>query len=151
MTQLILHRRQLLKVGIPYWVFINGHPVGFMNSKDAVIQMVAGQYNLGVKIVFRIKKWQFTIGSEEPITLENDSNCHVTISDKERWWNLLFDVDLVLWLICFFVTIPEPWNYLYHILSEGFFALWLIRIWVIRKRYFVFDVKSESTRQEPIE
>ena len=58
------------------------------------------------------------------------------ITDRERWWNLLFDLDLVIWIACMFIELPEPWNVVYHVLSEGFFVLWLLRILIIRKRYF---------------
>ena len=37
---------------------------------------------------------------------------------------------------CLFIELPEPWNVVYHVLSEGFFAIWIIRILVIRNRYF---------------
>lgn len=50
------------------------------------------------------------------------------ITDKERWWNILFGIDLVLWLIRFFIEFPYPWNIVYEVVSNGFFALSLARI-----------------------
>lgn len=58
------------------------------------------------------------------------------ITDKERWWNILFGIDLVLWLIRFFIEFPYPWNIVYEVVSNGFFALSLARIWFIRNKYF---------------
>ena len=52
--------------------------------------------------------------------------------DRERLWNILFDIDLVLWVVSWFVTMPP----IYRILSDAFFVIWLVRLVVIRKRYY---------------
>ena len=136
MAILTLHRKLLMKLGIPYWMFINGQPIGIMRGKEANIQLPEGNYNIGVKIVFALWKWHFSIGSETQIALTEGKETKLLITDKERWWNILFDIDLVLWLAKLFFELPHPWNIVYEIVSNGFFALWLARIWFIRDRYF---------------
>lgn len=126
-----------LTVGIPYWVFLNGRALGLMRGKEANIQLPEGSYDIGIWMVFQLWKWQLRIGSEKSITITEDYPQRIFITDKERWWNLLFDIDLFLWLASFFFTLPQPWNTIYDILSEGFFVLWLLRIWIIRKNYFI--------------
>lgn len=56
----------------------------------------------------------------------------VTFRDRERLWNILFDLDLVAWLVSLFVTFPP----IYRIVSDAFFAIWLVRLIAIRKRYY---------------
>ena len=136
MALLTLHRRQRFKVAIPYWVFIDGQPVGMMRSSDVGIDLPEGSYNLAVKIVLGLWKWRFDIGGDTVVTLSEQLPTRVRITDRERWWNLLFDLDLIIWIACMFIELPEPWNVVYHVLSEGFFAIWIIRILVIRNRYF---------------
>lgn len=136
MALLTLHRKQRFKVAIPYWVFIDGQPVGMMRSSDVGIDLPEGSYNLAVKIVLGLWKWRLDIGGDTVVTLSDQLPTRVRITDRERWWNLLFDLDLIFWIACMFIELPEPWNVVYHVLSEGFFAIWIIRILVIRNRYF---------------
>ena len=65
-------------------------------------------------------------------------------SDRERWWNILFNIDVLLWLIKRFSTFGEPWDTVYEVLSNGFFVIWMLRIWLIRKNYFQFTIKRAS-------
>ena len=136
MTLLTLHIKQLCKLSIPYWVFINEHPIGIMQGKEVSIELPPAQFDLSIKIVFRLFKWQFSIGGKRKVCLSEGEHLHLMITDKERWWNILFDIDLVLWLAKMFFELPHPWNIVYEVVSNGFFALWLARIWFIRDRYF---------------
>lgn len=56
----------------------------------------------------------------------------IEFRDRERLWNILFDIDLILWIVSLFVTFPL----LYKIISDTFFIIWLIRLIIIRKRYY---------------
>jgi len=136
MPILTLHRRQMFKLSIPYWVFINEHPIGIMQGKEVSIELPPAQFDLSIKILFRLFKWQFSIAGKRKVCLSEDEHLHLRITDKERWWNILFDIDLVLWLAKMFFELPHPWNIVYEVVSNGFFALWLARIWFIRNRYF---------------
>ena len=136
MPLLHIHRKQHFKLSIPYWIFLNDQPVGIMRHKDVSLQLPPGQYKLSVKIVLGLFKWRLQIGGSNVVSLQEGEQRHVRVTDRERWWNLLFDLDLVIWIACMFIELPEPWNVVYHVLSEGFFALWLLRILIIRKRYF---------------
>lgn len=61
-------------------------------------------------------------------------------SDRDRAWNRLFNIDLVLWILKRLLHVPEPWGTIYEIVSNGFFIVWLLRIWIIRKHYFDISV-----------
>lgn len=136
MSILTLHRNQAFKLSIPYWVFINEQPVVVMQQKEMSIQMPDGEYNLGIRVIFGLPKWQLYIGGSKKITLTDNQQLHLKITDKERWWNILFDIDLVFCIVKFFISFSNPWNIIYEIISNGFFILWIIRILLIRKNYF---------------
>lgn len=136
MSILTLHRKQLFKLSIPYWVFINEQPIGIMQSKEVNIQIPPGQYDLSIRIILALWKWRFQIGSNRKVELSENQCLHLRITDRERLWNILFDIDLLLWLAKLFFELPFPWNTIYEVTSNGFFVIWAIRIWFIRKRYF---------------
>lgn len=136
MPTLTLLRRQRSKLALPYWVFVNGQPVGIMRTPEVHIAMPAGSFNVAVRLMFGFGKRMWGIGGERVVTLgENDTRLRIT--DRERWWNLLFDLDLVVWLASFFFTLPHPWNIVYEVVSNGFFAVWILRIWLKRRSYFI--------------
>lgn len=136
MALLTLHRKQLFKLSIPYWVFINEQPVGIMQSKEVNIQIPPGQYDLSIRIILALWKWQFQIKGEKKVILHEGQHHDLMITDRERWWNILFDIDLIFWIAKLFFELPYPWNTIYEVVSNGFFVLWAIRIWYIRNNYF---------------
>lgn len=117
--------------------------VCLMRSREVVIAMPAGRFIVSVKLVFKLAKWTFSISGEHEIETSNEKPTTLVISDRERLWNILFNIDLVVWAVSFFFTLPSRWNVIYHILSEGFFALWILRIIIIRKRYFVLTPQND--------
>lgn len=141
MATVTLYRKPLFKkFSLPLWVFVNGQPIGLMRKESATLTIPEGSYNLSVKLLFQIWKWRLGIGGDNLITVAEDVPTHIEITDKERLWNILFDIDLVVWLASLFFTLPYPWNIVYHILSDGFFLIWIIRIILIRNRYFLLKV-----------
>lgn len=145
MGAVCLHRKQFFKTGIPYWVFVNQRAVGFMKGREAYIQLPEGTWEIGVKMVFQVWKWQFSIGTTETYSLAGNEELNIWVTDREKWWDILFNIDLVVWLASFLFTLPQPWDTVYEVLSEGFFAIWLLRIWIIRNHYFKF-IKKEGVR-----
>ena len=147
MSIITIHRKQTFKFAIPYLVLINRQPIGIMQNKEISIQMPPGFYNIGVRIIGKLWKWTFSIGGENNIILNENQHLNLFVTDKERWWNILFHIDLILWLVSIFYTLPHPWNLIYEILSNGFFAIWIIRLWIIRKKYFILkEIKQVSTK-----
>lgn len=139
MPTLLIHRKHRLGPVIPYWVFVNNRTVGIMKEQEVAIEMPAGVYDIGVRVVFAARKPDLSLGGSRRLALAEHEVRELTVTDKERWWNLLFDVDLVLWVAEFFMTLPQPWHTIYEVVSNGFFVVWLLRLWIIRKRYFVLE------------
>lgn len=137
MTTLTLHRKLLPGgLAIPYWVYVDDQLIGIMQSKEESIVMPAGSFDLSVRVVLGPPEWHLAIGGTQRINLAEGEHLHLLIADKERWWNLLFNIDIVLWLAKLLFTLPHPWDMAYEVLSNGFFVVWSIRVWIIRKRYF---------------
>lgn len=127
-----------LTLPLPYWVFIDGHPMGIM-KRDANIQLPNGTYSLGIWLVFHLWKWELRLGRDTRIMILND-DLYVEFWHDEPIWDTIFNIDLVIWLLTCFIDIPSPWNLVYHVLSDGFFFVWLIRLWKKRKEYLTINV-----------
>lgn len=137
MAKLTLHKKPLFKkFMLPLWVFVNGQPIGLMKREHVSIEMPEGEYNIAVKLIFKLWKWQFALGGDKIVSVSEEFPTSLEITDRERLWNILFDIDLVIWFASLFLTLPSPWNIVYHVLSDGFFVLWIARLIIIRNKYY---------------
>lgn len=114
---------------LPHYVLINGQLLGAM-KREVQISIPPGCYRLTIRSIYRF------IESTVELDAPSGSTILLTFGDRERLWNWLFNLDIVLWVLKRFIHVPEPWGTVYEIVSNGFFAVWLLRVWIIRKRYF---------------
>lgn len=98
MASITLHRKQRFKIALPYWVLVNGNIVGIMRTKEVRIVLPEGNYSIEVRVMFKLLKWTFYIGGNKQLSVDEGDQINLFITDKERWWNILFDIDLVLWI-----------------------------------------------------
>lgn len=122
---------------MPHYLLINGLLLGIIKGKEVCIQVQPGTYKITVRSMYK-----FIEGSTE-VSVSVDETKRLTFSDRDKWWNWLFNFDLVLWIIKRVIHVPEPWGTVYEVVSNGFFAIWLLRIWIIRKAYFAFKEENE--------
>lgn len=98
-----------------------------------------GTYTLRIQFGGRVplgksgRTVDLSLSSTTQISIDGDTN--VTFRDRERLWNILFDIDLLAWVVSLFVTFPPA----YKIISDAFFVIWLIRLVAIRKRYYKIE------------
>lgn len=120
-------------IALPHYLLVGGQLLGIV--KDQPVRLVlppeGGMMSITVRSLYKFIEGsaQVTAGPGELLT--------VSWTDHERWWNVLFTIDLVLWLVKFFFDLGQPWDLVYDLASNGFFVLWLVRLWIIRKHYFV--------------
>ena len=136
MAELIISPKQRW-LPMPHIIKINHRVLGVVKGRDVRVQMPAGTYTIGVQSGLRF------IESEVQTHIYEQAENRLVFSDRERWWNLLFNIDLVLWLVKRFVNLGEPWNTVYEVVSNGFFAVWMLRVWMIRKRYFKLEITQK--------
>jgi hypothetical protein len=119
-------------------VFLDGLYAGML--KDGRLQLNAPHGNYELKVQFggrvpigkRGKSIDISVSSTRPIKVPITGDVKCVFHDRERLWNLLFDIDLIVWVVSWFVTMPP----LYKILSDAFFAVWMVRLILIRKKYY---------------
>lgn len=115
---------------LPHKIYFNGQLLGIMQRKEIQIKDIPeGKYRLKIQSMIPL------LYAEKEIQIKRGENA-VTFSDREKFWDILFTIDLVLVIVKWFITLPDHINLIYNIVTNGYFAIWLIYEWVIRKRYF---------------
>jgi len=152
----ITHKQKSLVPGLPYQVLINGQLVGMLSTPQARLNMPAGQYAVTIQaggfvpIGKKGRGLDLSLSSTATVKVSEGAYTCLDFQNKERWWDILFTIDLFLWLASLFFKLPHPWNIVYHAVSDGFFLIWIIRLIVLRKRYFSLDVYTTVKEPEKI-
>ena len=138
-TLTIRHKRHWYEPKLPHAVFLNGYYAGTLKDGQLQGEILPGSYALRVQfggiipIGKKGKSIDLSVSSTEQIEVPMDGEVVCEFHDRERLWNILFDIDLILWIVSLFVQMPP----LYKILSNAFFVIWLVRLVIIRKRYYI--------------
>lgn len=140
----IVHNRHFWEPRLPHLIFIDDRLVCIMRGDSVTIELPNGSYALriqcGGRIVFGKKQrsLDLSVSSTSNINISQSAPLKVSFCDQEKLWNLLFDIDLLLWIVSLFATFPP----LYNIISNAFFAIWLLRLIIIRKKYYRLTIES---------
>ena len=115
---------------LPHKIYFNGKLLGIMQRKEILVKDIPeGRYRLKIQSMIPF------LFAEQEIQIKRGANT-VIFSDREKFWDILFTIDLVLVIAKLFLKLPDHINMIYNIVTNGYFAVWLIYEWVIRKRYF---------------
>ena len=128
-SQLIISPKGKLMAMIPHYLLINDQLLGAFKGKEAHINLPPGRYKVTIRSLYKF------IESTIDVYIPIGESKRLTFTDRDKVWNWLFNIDLVLWLLKRILHVPEPWGTIYEIVSNGFFAIWLLRIWIIRQHY----------------
>ena len=115
---------------LPHKIYFNGqlHPI--MQRKEIQIKDIPeGKYRLKIQSMIPF------LYAEQEIHIKRGGST-VTFSDREKFWDILFTIDLILVIVKLFLKLPDNINLIYNIVTNGYFAIWIIYEWIIRKRYF---------------
>lgn len=115
---------------LPHKIYFNGQLLGIMQRKEIHVKDIPeGKYLLKIQSMIPI------LYTEQEIRIQRGENT-VTFRDREKFWDILFTIDLVAVIVKWFITLPDNINLIYNIVTNGYFAIWLIYEWMVRKRYF---------------
>ena len=125
---------------MPHKIYINHVLVGIMNIPSVRVELPEGRYEVTIQHALPF------LSVTHIVTIFSSADTHLDFYSRERWWDILFSIDLILCVAKLFVSFPSPWNWIYEVLTNGFFVVWLIYEWHIRKHYYRVDC-YESIRQ----
>lgn len=135
---IIKHIRHWYEPKVPHAAFLEGLFAGMVKDEPLRLEVPPGTYSLKVQFggPLRLgksgKSVDLSFSATEQVEIPRTGDLVCEFHDRERLWNILFDIDLVFWIVSLFVQMPP----LYKILSDVFFAVWLVRLIFIRKRYY---------------
>jgi len=141
MAEIIISPKKKRLFDLPHYICVNDKVLGVMKGGPVHIQMPVGMYKITVRSAFKF------IESSVVVDVEEGKVNTVAFSDREKIWNVIFNIDIVFWLVKRFINVGAPWDTIYEIISNGFFAIWLMRVWIIRKHYFKIEVILQSNTQ----
>lgn len=134
----IRHMRHWYEPRLPHAVFLDGLFAGMLEDDRLRLNAPKGCYALKVQFGGRVpigrigKSIDISVSSTKQIEVPSMGNVEYVFHDRERLWNILFDIDLIAWVVSWFVTMPP----IYKIFSDVFFAVWIVRLVLIRKKYY---------------
>ena len=107
----IIQKKRKFTPMLPHKILIGGQLLGLMRTPSVTINIPQGIYEVTVQSVFPFIKTSVIVKIDEGVdnVLEFD--------DKEKYWDIVFSLDMILCI-------------------ASLFAIWLIHIIVISKRYF---------------
>lgn len=113
-----------------------------MQTPRVNVEIPAGIFRVTIQSMIPI------LSATKEIKVDGGVQNILIVSDREKWWDLLFVVDLVLWCADFLFHLPQPWDLVYDIFTNGYFVLWFLYEWLIRKRYFRLEYCQKPSPQE---
>lgn len=129
----IIDKTSKMGFTLPHKIYINGKAICILKAPSMRIEsMPQAYYRLHVESMIPF------ISAEALVKVEEGSN-KVCFRDKEKLWDSLFLIDIVMLIAKCFVTFPDTIELTYKIFTNGYGLLWLIREWIIRKKYFKIE------------
>lgn len=126
----LIQKRAKFSLNIPHKILINNVFIGIMKTREINIEMPPGHFKITIQSMFPF------ISAEKEIQVEEGVDNILSFWDREKWWDLLLVIDIIMWVLQLFLTLPQEIDRAYNIFTYGIFILWLIYEWVIRKKYF---------------
>lgn len=134
----INHSRSFLNAYIAHQILIDGHSVGIMKGEKVSFQIPSGQYDITIQSMIPF----FSATQTVQIPLRGETI--LTFSEPDKWMDSILAIDILFFVLTFFITIPSPWYGAYKVISDGFFVLWIVWMWCIRKKYFRIRISHKS-------
>ena len=141
MPTLIIKDKHSGKLTLPHYLLINDRIVGLMKG-EARVTVPAATFKVTVRSSIKF------IESSAMVTTSEAVDTFLEFGDREKIWDIIFWVDMILWLVKRLINLPEPWGLIYEMVSNGFFAVWLMRVWIIRKKYFKVEVYQKIVKRD---
>lgn len=126
----IIQKKRRFTPLLPHKILIGGQLIGLMRTPYVHIEIPQGVYEITIQSLFPFIK------SSAVVKIDEGVDNIMEFEDNEKYWDILFSADIILWIASFVIELQKPYSTIYHIVSDGLFTIWLIHIIVIRKRYF---------------
>ena len=89
MSYLYVKPKKKHLVELPHYVLVNDQVLGLVKGQVVRIHLPAGSYKVTVRSVYKF------IEGSAMVEVGDDETVTCMVSDHEKWWNILFNVDTV--------------------------------------------------------
>lgn len=141
----IIQKGSKLALRFPHKIWINNQCIGIMKTPEIGVNMPEGRFLVTIQSMFPF------LYASAVITTNEAQTTVIEFQDREKWWDILFGIDIILWFADLFVDPPHPWGLIYKIFTNGYFILWLIYEWRIRKNYFKIGTYYSINPSQPLQ
>ncbi len=122
---------------LPHKVIINGQLIGIMQQPEVMMEIAPGRYRITIQSMFPY------LSATTDVEVESECETRLAFRDRERWWDTIMALDLILWIVKSILHLQTPWTWIYEVFTNGYFALWLLYEWHIHDRYFKFEIPAK--------
>ena len=109
---------------------IGGQLLGLMRTPSINLNIPQGLYEVTIQSIFPFIKTSAIVRIDEGV------HNVLEFEDKEKYWDLLFSIDMILWIISLFINLQKPYSTIYHIYQR--FCLQYCRVYHSGEHLFLF-------------
>ncbi len=113
----IIQKKRKFTPMLPHKILIGGQLLGLMRTPSVNLNIPQGLYEVTIQSIFPFIKTSAIVRIDEGV------HNVLEFEDKEKYWDLLFSIDMILWIISLFINLQKPYSTIYHIVSEILFAI----------------------------
>lgn len=135
----ITQKKSKLSPALAHYILIGGKRVCLMQSEVLNLELPSGTFEITIQSLFKIFK------SKAVVSISDATDSFIDFSDREKFWDALFVVDIILWCIKGLFGLPDPYSLIYDIFTNGYIFLWLGYEFYIRNKYFKLDVYKKPS------
>lgn len=113
---IIQKKRRMMPI-LPHKILIGGKCIGLMRTPMIHINMPQGLYEITIQSLFPFIKTSAIVKVEEEV------DNVMEFEDKEKYWDILFSFDMLLWIVSLFIncsTKLSPVCLFFHLLRRNF-------------------------------
>ena len=124
-------------IALPHKIFFDDRLLGIMQKKKIHIEGIpVGEHKVKIQSMIPF------ISTETKVQVSEGDN-KITFHDREKFWDWLFTIDLLMVIVQWIVTLPTNIKTYYNITADVIFVIWLAYEWLNRKKYFRIE-KSQT-------
>ncbi|MCQ2148721.1 MAG: cyclase family protein [Bacteroidales bacterium] len=135
----ITQKKSKLSPTLAHYILIGGKRVCLMQSEVLNMELPNGTFEITIQSILKIFQ------SKAVVTITDSTDAFIDFSDKEKIWDILFILDIILWCIKGLFGLPDPYSLIYDIFTNGYLILWIGYELYIRGRYFKLDVYKKPS------
>ena len=103
-TLTIIQKKRKFTPMLPHKILIGGQFIGLMRTPSVRIDIPQGLYEVTIQSIFPFIK------TAAIVKIEDGVDNVLEFEDKEKYWDMVFSLDMVLWIASLFIELQKPYS-----------------------------------------